>query len=498
MSPDRFPNKKQGGKILFLLLCLLFVSGVFAQKNKADSLAKLLSSEKTDSNKVRLLWQIAGAIDIYQPDTALLLSQQALYLSREIKYQEGQSKSLGALANTFVKIGNYPRAIELYLEKLKLEEQRNTPRNLATVLISLGVVNVLQEEYNKALEYYAQADSVIKEHAVKDMTYFILLNLGDVYNRLDLSDSAYRYFSQSLSLAEELNDDDLIGTSMTGLGHSYLKMGNYERAEFNYQKAIDHLNVANDDEILCEATLGIANLYQQIKKQDSAKLYGSLSLAIAKRCGFLSHQLEAAKFLTNHYRERKNVDSAFTYVNQMLLINDSVNSKSRIRESQILSTNEQLRQLEIKENKKIAATERFKQLQLLFIGIFIPGFFLFTLSLSRVRINTRVIKILGVLSLIIFFEYLTLLLHPYIGEFTHHTPVYEMLIYVTIAAILIPVHHRIEHWLVEKLVSNQALQKKLTNRLNSVRSKDKPPYAALTLSASEIETLSSPKSESDV
>lgn len=51
----------------------------------------------------------------------------------------------------------------------------------------------------------------------------------------------------------------------------------------------------------------------------------------------------------------------------------------------------------------------------------------------------------------ILFEYLTLLLHPYVAEITHHTPVYELIIFVCIAALLIPTHHRIEHWLIEKL-----------------------------------------------
>lgn len=469
MSPDHFQNTKQGRSVFFLLLCLSFATGAFTQKSKADSLTRLLASETKDTNRARLLWQLAGVIDIYDPNRALLLSQQALYLSREAKYVEGQSKSLGALANTFAKTGNYPRAIELYLEKLKLEEKRNTPRNLSSVLMNLGIVYVLQEDYNKALDYYSQADSVIREYDVEDMKYYSLLNLGDVYNRLNRSDSAYHYFLQSLQLAEKLDDIDLLGASMTGLGHSYLKMGDYQKAAFNYRKAIDYLQAANDDDILCEATLGMANLYKQMKEPDSARQYGSLSLAIAKRSGFLSHQLEAAQFLTNHYREARNVDSAFAYINQVLRFNDSINSKSRIRESQMLSTNEQMRQLEIKEDRRTAAKERFKQLQLLFIGIFIPGFFLFTLTLSRIKINIRIIKILGVLSMLILFEYLTLLLHPHVEEITHHTPIYEMLIFVALAAILIPAHHRLEHWLVEKLVRNRTLQHDLTLRLKPVK-----------------------------
>lgn len=487
MTRCRLPNYL-GIKLVICVCCLILASVTFSQKNKADSIRNLLSTEKKDTNRVRLLWQLAGAVDIYDPDEALQLSQEALYLSRELKYVEGQSKALGALANTFVKMGNYPRAVAFYLEKLKLEEKRNTPRNLASVLMNLGVVNVLQEEYQKALEYYALSDSVIRQYDIEDMKYFILLNLGDVNNRMNRSDTAFSYFSKSLLLAEKMNDNDLIGTAMTGLGHSYLKMGNYPLSQYNYQKAIDNLRIANDDDILCEATLGIANLYEQMKKPDSAKYYASVSLNVANRGGFLSHQLEAAKFLAKHYNENKNIDSAYVYMTQVLRFNDSVNSKTKIRESQILSTNEQLRQQEIQENKKLAAKERFKQLQLLLIAMFIPGFFLFTISLSRFRINIRFIKILGILSLLILFEFLTLLLHPIVAEITHHKPVLELSVFVAIAAILIPTHHRIEHWLVEKLVRDRAAQQSLYSRLKRKVSTKQPPAAVVSATTKETET----------
>ena len=58
---------------------------------------------------------------------------------------------------------------------------------------------------------------------------------------------------------------------------------------------------------------------------------------------------------------------------------------------------------------------------------------------------------MGVLSLLFLFEFLTLLLHPVIVEFTHHTPIFELLIFVAIAALLVPAHHRLEHILLKKL-----------------------------------------------
>ncbi len=95
--------------------------------------------------------------------------------------------------------------------------------------------------------------------------------------------------------------------------------------------------------------------------------------------------------------------------------------------------------------------ERLQQLQLLGIGLFIPLLFLSTFLLSRRKINQRLIRFLGIILLLIFFEYLLLLLHPYVVEFTHHTPVFEILIFVAIASILVPAHHKMEHLFIQKL-----------------------------------------------
>lgn len=453
-------------KFFFLQIFLLNAVFAFSQKSKVDNWINLLATEKKDSSRVKLMWQLARDISVYNPDTAIQVAYQALSLAQRIEYLEGESRSLGVMANTFIKIGNYPRALELNIQKLKLEEKRDVPRNLGSVLMNIGVVYVLQEEYRKAMEYLLKADSVIRKFNIGDLKYYSAVNVGDVYNRLNISDSAFIFFSQSLELARVHPDKDLIGdltgTSLTGLGHTYLKLGNYPQSLISYRSAIDYLRAANDDEVLCEATLGLANLYEHLDQYDSAAFYANLSLSIAKADGFLSKELEAAEFLTDHYRKIKSIDSAFAYVSYVRGLNDSVNSKTKIRESQVISSNEQIRQLEMEEARIKAKKERLTQLQMLLIALFIPVFFTLTLLLSRVKVHIRIIRLLGILSLLFLFEYLTLLLHPTVARLTNHTPVYEILIFVLMAGILIPLHHRLEHWLIQKLLyhRHQRLVKK--------------------------------------
>ncbi|RYF91372.1 MAG: tetratricopeptide repeat protein, partial [Chitinophagaceae bacterium] len=438
---------KRTGCLLIAIFWMMLASG---QKYRVDSLRLELSKATEDSSIVKLKWLLADAISVYNTDSALLLSQQAHSRAGEILYLEGQSRSLGVMANVFSKIGNYPLALDYYLRKLKIDEQRNLPRNLASVHINLAIVYVYQEQYQNALRYYYVADSIIRVNNLQDIRYHIALNLGDVYDRLGISDSAFMYFNRSLQLAKALNEKDLIGASMVGLGHSFFKLADTAKAKQYYKEALVNLEAAADEDLMCEAALGLAKLYGKYRMHDSAHHFANFSLQLATKDGFQSRQLDAVNFLTQHYDELQQIDSAYHYLQLAQGLKDSISSKERIRQSQILSSNENIRQMEIAENRKKAAVQRGKQLQLLFIGMFIPGLFLILLFLSRIKINVKVIKTAGIISLLILFEYLTILLHPRVQALAHHKPVYELLIFVCIAALLIPAHHRIEHWLIKK------------------------------------------------
>jgi hypothetical protein len=50
------------------------------------------------------------------------------------------------------------------------------------------------------------------------------------------------------------------------------------------------------------------------------------------------------------------------------------------------------------------------------------------------------------------FEFLNLLLHPFLDKVTNHQPVLMLAAMVCIAALLIPLHHKLEHWITHKMV----------------------------------------------
>ncbi|MFN5335459.1 MAG: hypothetical protein ACK5BV_09750, partial [Bacteroidota bacterium] len=66
--------------------------------------------------------------------------------------------------------------------------------------------------------------------------------------------------------------------------------------------------------------------------------------------------------------------------------------------------------------------------------------------------NEKIIRFFGILSLLILFEFLNLLLHPFVGDMTHHSPILMLIIMVFLASFLIPLHNYLEHWISHKLV----------------------------------------------
>ncbi len=66
--------------------------------------------------------------------------------------------------------------------------------------------------------------------------------------------------------------------------------------------------------------------------------------------------------------------------------------------------------------------------------------------------NNNHLSFFVVIALLIVFEFLNLLLHPFLERITHHSPVLMLLALVCIAALLVPLHHRVEKWATNKLV----------------------------------------------
>ena len=130
-----------------------------------------------------------------------------------------------------------------------------------------------------------------------------------------------------------------------------------------------------------------------------------------------------------------------------------------------MSVEEEARQQEQKlEEDKFEEAQK-ENLQYTFIAVGIVSFFIIFLIFSRNYItNPKAIEFLSVIALLIVFEFINLLVHPILEKATHHSPFLMLVALVSIAALLIPFHHKLEHWAVNKLI-----EKNRETRLESAK-----------------------------
>jgi hypothetical protein len=231
-------------------------------------------------------------------------------------------------------------------------------------------------------------------------------------------------------------------------------MGQQNLALEYYRTSIRNLLVLGDFDLSCEYTLNMARIFKDQKQSDSSLFYAKLSMKTAEKAGYGIYVVDAANFLNEYYKNKKNIDSAYFFLNIASFAKDSLFNQEKTKLLQNLSLTETLRQQELEGQRRAAAEEQKHNLQYAAIAVSIVLFVILFLLLSRsIIVNEKWIEFLGVLGLLLLFEFVNLLIHPFLGAVTHHSPVLMLLAMVAIAALLVPLHHRVEHWLTHQMIA---------------------------------------------
>ncbi|MDO8994213.1 MAG: hypothetical protein Q7U83_14160, partial [Daejeonella sp.] len=183
------------------------------------------------------------------------------------------------------------------------------------------------------------------------------------------------------------------------------------------------------------------------------KLLALQNFSIAKKAGINEGISTVASTLRKIYIHYAIQDSIIYYAQLQIDYTDSVTNQRKQAEFQNITFSQQLREIDEQTKARETAEARQRNIQYALIAVGIITFLILYLLLSRSFItNTRLIEFFGVIALLLVFEFLNLLLHPFLERVSNHSPVLMLLALVCIAALLVPLHHRVEKWATSKLV----------------------------------------------
>ena len=317
-------------------------------------------------------------------------------------------------------------------------------------MTNIGLNYSLQEDFSNSLNYFKKARDIGQQLDRKKDFAGILLNISDSYKGLDQMDSSRSYSQQAYELAIKINDSRLSGLILSNFGEINSKMGQNSLALDYYRLALSSFTNTLENDAVCETMIGMAYVFNSLGQLDSCFYYAKHSIMISESNGLLSRSMSASNIMVNYYRNI-DVDSAFKYQTNEINIKDSLFSQRKVWLIQSLTLNEAFRQQQVEFKKRQSEDEASTLIQFFTILLILILLVIFFVPLSlNVNVRVRTIKRLGIIGLLLSFEYVNLLVHSFLGNITHHIPVLMLIGLTVIAIILVPMHNKVESLLVSK------------------------------------------------
>jgi tetratricopeptide (TPR) repeat protein len=434
----------------FLFFCLLCIHTAFPQSQAVDSLLQKLAVEKNEDKKVDLIVSLFLTGLDKDPYLTIQTGHAVLKQAQENNDLIKEASAYCILATGYRISGNPIRGLQLQQKALQLAEKANNFSILAMIKNQMGHTYRDRDEWENAFKMYssAQDDAVRGKNEV--IKIWPVMNLGVCYLNLNKLDSALRYLQRAYESSITINQWD-VPYMLWNLGSVHSKMNNALLAVSYFKMSIQISEDAKRYRQLNFAYTGLAVHFQRMNQQDSCILYLKKALVSVQNTPFFFMSVTPAKMLADIY-EQSNCDSTLKYAGIYKVANDSVFSNKINQEIQVMTFDEQLRQQELVTGKIKAEEQRQQNIQFALIALGIIVFIILFLLFSRsIVANQTLISFFGVLGLLIVFEFINLLIHPWLASFTHESPVLMLLVLVLIASLLIPLHHRLEKWIKEKM-----------------------------------------------
>jgi len=374
---------------LFTVYCLLSNAYCYAQRTKIDSILTVIKKDKSDTNRINHLIDAAWEISVSDPDSAMLMSNEALHSSENIKltstqtgwpigiassynqigtfykdkgdlqmsmefYRKGldllkvqekevttdkrstvYAKEAGIIGNIGVvywRQGNYSKALELYFQALKLEESLGRKDAIIRHLSNIGIVYKEQKEFERSLEYYFKALKIAEEIKNEGRIATILGNIGLVYSDQKKYSEALEYYQKALEKDKALGNKRGVSRHLGNMGIVYNEQGDHKKAIEHYLMSLKLREELGAKNLIATSLGNIGELYIKTKEYSKAENYLNKALAIDTAIDFMDHAENTYELLSDVYAKTNDPKKSLEYYKKAMMIKDSLFTQEKNKE----------------------------------------------------------------------------------------------------------------------------------------------------------------------
>jgi signal transduction histidine kinase/Tfp pilus assembly protein PilF len=278
----------------------------------ADSIAQLVrESPKQDSNYVKLLLAYYKEIIRKTPDSALIRSDQAYEISKNIGYKTGEIKALNAMGVCNWHLNNPEKTVDYFKQSITLAIKYHNTGLLISVSNNLGIYYSVIGQTDSAVKYHnksVDAASYNKENAkyiksISDlgMAYYYQ---GNYLETIKCILESKKYYEK-----HQMNQD--IALSYTRLGMVYSDLANFDKSMRYFQDALNYNKTNKDTTLRISILQNIGRLLYDLRHEnDSASKYFYEAMQLANASGNKELLIPININIANIETEKKNYTEA--------------------------------------------------------------------------------------------------------------------------------------------------------------------------------------------
>ncbi len=360
--------------------------------------------------------------------------------------------------------GSADAALQLkyFYQGLEYAKRSGSPDEIGTAHKQIATVYKSLGDLPRALELLKLAIATVRSRNQINRT---CCHLSDCYRLMGQPDSAL-YWAQRSNIIPQPKDDDYgYARSYYVLGAAYAAKGERQLAEVHFARAIEvadslHIMIPLYGSLVARGRMALAS-----GDLAAAIVDGRRAMQVSHDGGNLEGLIGSSDLLRETYRAAGRLDSAYRYFEMRVLFADSLINATNLNKLQNMAFAQELKDREDAKLRAQAIADRSSNIQFGIIALIVITLGIFLLIFSRTSVmGAKAIKNLSLIALLLFFEFINLLLHPFLDRITHHSPILMLLAMAAIAGLLIPLHHR-----MEKLITNMLVSKNNRVRLEAAR-----------------------------
>jgi serine phosphatase RsbU (regulator of sigma subunit) len=296
-------------KLNILVALCTALTNLFAQQSIVDSLLIRLEASKKDTAKISLLISVSNRLaELGDFDKALNHSEQALELSKELKFKEGEARAYGSMGLIYQYKGDYGKSINYSLLALEFFETINNERQVTNLLTNIGNIYLSQQNYKKAEEYYLKA--LLKTGKRSAMIH---CNLGLLYTYTKQHAKALQYYATALEIYQKKGKRSGIGDVYTNMGIVYFNIKDFKKALELHLSAMKIYLEEGDKRRLNISHENLGAAYLELKDYKRSETHLLEALSIAREIGDKEGMQTSAVDLVELYQRMGDFKSAYDY-----------------------------------------------------------------------------------------------------------------------------------------------------------------------------------------